>query len=33
MFLVFRSVAGGQTGGNLFNLNWAEFGGTGVAQP
>jgi PKD repeat protein len=30
LFLVFRSVAGGATGGNLFNLNWAEFGGNGV---
>jgi cytochrome c len=31
VYLVFRSVAGGQTGGNLFNLNWAEFGGQGVS--
>ena len=31
LFLVFRSVTGGATGGNnLFNLNWAEFGGNGV---
>ena len=27
---MFRSVTGGATGGNLFNLNWAEFGGNGV---
>ena len=27
---MFRAVTGGQTGGNLFNLNWAEFGGNGV---
>ncbi|MGW5202083.1 ThuA domain-containing protein [Streptomyces spiralis] len=31
IYLVFRSVTGGQTGGNLFNLNWAEFGGQGVS--
>jgi PKD repeat protein len=30
LFLVFRAVTGGATGGNLFNLNWAEFGGAGV---
>jgi hypothetical protein len=30
LFLVFRSVTGGQTGGNLFNLNWLEFQGAGV---
>ena len=30
LFLVFRAVTGGATGGNLFNLNWAEFGGNGV---
>ena len=29
-FLVFQTVAGGSTGGNLFNLNWAEFVGAGV---
>ena len=29
LFLVFRAVTGGQTGANLFNLNWAEFGGAG----
>jgi hypothetical protein len=27
---VFRTVAGGSTGGNLFNLNWAEFNGNGI---
>jgi cytochrome c len=26
VYLVFRSVTGGQTGGNLLNLNWVEFG-------
>ena len=30
LFLVFRAVTGGSTGGNLFNLNWAEFQGTGI---
>jgi PKD repeat protein len=30
LFLVFRSVTGGATGGNLFNLNWVEFNGNGV---
>ena len=30
LFLVFRAVTGGQTGNNLFNLNWTEFGGAGV---
>ena len=30
LFFVFRTVTGGATGGNLFNLNWAEFGGNGV---
>ena len=30
LFLVFRTVTGGATGGNLFNLNWAEFNGNGV---
>jgi hypothetical protein len=33
LFLVFRSVTGGATGGNLFNLNWAEFNGAGVGVP
>jgi hypothetical protein len=32
IYLVFRSVPGGQTGDDLFNLNWVEFGGTGIAQ-
>ena len=27
---MFRAVTGGATGDNLFNLNWAEFGGNGV---
>ena len=30
LFLVIRSVPGGATGNNLFNLNWLEFGGNGV---
>ena len=30
LFLVFRTVTGGSTGGNLFNLNWAEFQGAGI---
>jgi hypothetical protein len=30
LYLVFRAVPGGATGGNLFNLNWAEFNGSGV---
>ncbi|HEX6022178.1 MAG TPA: PKD domain-containing protein, partial [Solirubrobacter sp.] len=30
LFFVFRTVTGGATGNNLFNLNWAEFGGNGV---
>ena len=33
LFLVFRTVAGGSTGNNLFNLNWAEFVGPGIGQP
>ena len=32
LFLVFRSVTGGSTGGNLFNLNWAEFVGAGIGN-
>jgi PKD repeat protein/glucose/arabinose dehydrogenase len=32
LYLVFRSVPGGPTA-NLFNLNWIEFGGTGVGTP
>ncbi|WP_170179122.1 ThuA domain-containing protein [Solirubrobacter pauli] len=30
LFLTFRTVTGGATGNNLFNLNWLEFGGNGV---
>jgi PKD repeat protein/glucose/arabinose dehydrogenase len=30
LFLVFQTVTGGATGGNLFNLNWAEFTGQGI---
>jgi PKD repeat protein len=33
LYLVIRSVAGGATGGNLFLLNWVEFGGAGIAVP
>jgi hypothetical protein len=33
LYLVFRSVAGGQGGNNLFNLNWAELGGPGIGLP
>ena len=33
LFLVFRTVTGGSTGGNLFNLNWTEFVGAGVGTP
>ncbi len=33
LFLVFRTVTDGATGNNLFNLNWAEFGGSGIGQP
>ena len=32
VFLVFRDVPGGLTGGNLFDLNWTEFVGKGIAQ-
>ena len=32
VYLVFRSVTGGATN-NFFNLNWSEFGGTGVTTP
>ena len=32
LYLVFRTVTGGATGGNLFNLNWAEFNGPGVGS-
>ncbi len=31
LFLVFRAVDGGQTGNNLFNLNYVEFNGKGVS--
>ena len=27
---MFRSVTGGSTGNNLFNLNWAQFNGPGI---
>jgi PKD repeat protein/glucose/arabinose dehydrogenase len=30
VYLVFRSVPGGQGGGNLFNLNWVQFDGEGT---
>ena len=30
---MFQTVPGGSTGDNLFNLNWAEFGGAGVSTP
>ena len=30
LFVTFRTVTGGTTGANLFNLNWLEFGGNGV---
>jgi hypothetical protein len=33
LYLVFQAVAGGSTGGNLFNLNWAEFNGQGIGVP
>ena len=33
LYLVFQTVAGGSTGGNLFNLNWAEFNGQGIGVP
>jgi PKD repeat protein/type 1 glutamine amidotransferase len=32
VYLVFRPVAGGPTN-NFFNLNWTEFGGSGIAIP
>jgi cytochrome c len=32
VFLVFRSVPGGATGNNLFNLNWVEFVGSGISS-
>jgi hypothetical protein len=30
LYLVFRSISGGATGGNLFRLNWVQFDGPGV---
>jgi PKD repeat protein/type 1 glutamine amidotransferase len=33
LYLVFQTVPGGATGGNLFNLNWAEFSGAGIGVP
>ena len=30
VFVTFRTVTGGQTGANVVNLNWVEFGGNGV---
>jgi cytochrome c len=33
VFFVFRSIEGGQTGNNLFNLNWVQFEGQGVSAP
>jgi PKD repeat protein len=33
LYLVFRTVTDGATGGNLFNLNWAEFNGAGIGVP
>ena len=30
LFLVFRAVPGGASGGDLFNLNWLEFNGAGI---
>ena len=30
VFVTFRTVTGGQTGANVLNLNWVEFGGNGV---
>jgi cytochrome c len=33
VYLVFRSIEGGQTGNNLFNLNWVQFEGQGVSAP
>jgi cytochrome c len=32
LFLVVRSVPGGATGNNLFNLNWVEFVGSGISS-
>ena len=33
LYFVFRSIVGGQTGNNLFNLNWVQFEGQGVSAP
>jgi type 1 glutamine amidotransferase len=33
LFLRFVSVAGGQGGNNMFNLNWVQFNGAGVGTP
>jgi PKD repeat protein len=33
LFLVFRSIPGGSTGNNLFNLNWVQFNGQGISAP
>jgi hypothetical protein len=33
LFLVFRTVTGGATGDDLFNLNWLEFNGAGIGVP
>ena len=32
IFLVFATVPSGATGNNLFNLNWVEFDGDGIAS-
>jgi len=32
VFLVFKSVTNGEPSTNLFNLNWTEFVGKGIAQ-
>ena len=33
LYLAFQTVMGGATGGNLVNLNWAEFNGPGSDCP
>ena len=33
LYLVFRSIPGGATGGNLFRLNWVAFDGQGISLP
>src|SRR4029079_12074673 len=30
LFVTFRAITGGTTGGNLFSLNWLNFNGNGV---